>query len=63
MEETLSPGHFAPVRKLKVSGSSLDSVCVKFTLPFIPSLQIVRAPTSFVAPEKPDLHANCSRLG
>lgn len=34
IEETLLPGHFAPVRKLKVSGSSLDSVCVKFTLPF-----------------------------
>lgn len=63
VEETLSPGHFAVGKKLEVGDSSLDSVCVKFTLLFISSLQIGRAPTSSVAPEKSDLHANCSRLG
>lgn len=50
-------------KKLKVAGSSFDSVCVKFTLLFISFLQIGRAPTSSVAPEKSDLHANCSCLG
>lgn len=63
MEETPSPGCFALAKKLKVASSSLDSVCVKFTLLFLYSVQIGRAPTSSVAPEKSDLHANCSRLG
>lgn len=62
MEETLSSGHFALGKKLKVEGSSADSICVKFTLLFISSLQVDRTPTSSVAPEKSDFHANCSHL-
>lgn len=62
MEKTLSRT-LCPREEMKSCGLVICSVCVEFTLLFISSLQIGRAPTSSVAPEKSDFHANCSRLG